>query len=86
MLEVGSTIQRIEVAAEESKGDQFITNSADKIISVGDQQQWFPTNLEKTLCFGCKRLAISAKNKDALIELLPAVVLANGQRTFESLS
>jgi hypothetical protein len=36
------------------------------------------------MCFGCKRLVISATDQNKLMTLLPEVVTKNGQRTFDS--
>ena len=71
LLEVGSTIKRIEV-----------TKDGNIPFAVESSDEWFKGDLERVMCFGCKRLAISAKDQDKLMKLLPKVVLVNGCRTF----
>mmetsp|Transcript_1876 Transcript_1876/g.2588 ORF Transcript_1876/g.2588 Transcript_1876/m.2588 type:complete len:88 (+) Transcript_1876:1387-1650(+) len=71
LLEIGSTISSIKV--EEGK--------ADEPVSVKSVNEWFEDKREQVLCFGCKRMAISTgKNRKALFDQLPEVVLANCAR------
>jgi len=65
LLEVGSTIKNIEINKEAAVNDEgSIVKSVinDKVISVESSNEWFQTQMEQTLCFGCKRLVISAKD------------------------
>jgi len=79
LLEVGSIIKSIQVSKEERDPDQFITKTKDVPAAVQSAEEWFPDQLEQVLCFGCKRLAISARNRSELLQLLPDVVKVNGQ-------
>ena len=56
LLEVSSTIKSIHHSGEESKVD-----------TVQSPDEWFKTDLEQVLCFGCKRMAIEAINKDGFL-------------------
>lgn len=60
LLEVSSTIKAIQHGAEEVK-----------VETVQSPDEWFKTELETALCFGCKRMAIEALNKDGFLERLP---------------
>jgi len=66
LLEVGSTIKSIEVSSQTAPGEKpsFITDSKDKPISVHSSQEWFPSPIQQSVCFGCKRLIISCKTKE----------------------
>ena len=46
-------------------------------MSVQSSDEWFPNKIEQVFCFGCKRMAISAKDRDGFLKLLPDVVKAN---------
>ena len=62
LLEVGSTISKI---------------SKEQISIVGNSDEWFPSKLERSLCFGCKRICIEALNKALLLQSLPDCMLEN---------
>ena len=62
LLEVGSTIKSIKVNPEKVEQTSFITKNNDIPTSVESEKDWFKSELEQTLCFGCKRLVISAKD------------------------
>jgi metal-sulfur cluster biosynthetic enzyme len=66
LLEIGSTIKHIEVSKDAAPDGKpaFMTDSKDKPISVTSSKEWFPSPLEQTVCFGCKRMIISCKSKE----------------------
>ena len=68
LLEVGSTIKHINI-----EGDKNIP------VALTTQDEWFDTAVEKTMCFGCKRMAISCDKKEDFIALLPQVVKYNAE-------
>jgi hypothetical protein len=70
LLEVGSTIKEIVVKE----------NEKDSAISVSDGKEWFESRVEEVLCFGCKRMVLSAVKRRELMELMPRVVVENGKR------
>ena len=85
LLEVGSTISKIQVSDEPSKGStSFITDSSDVPHAVKSTEEWFPEKLTQVMCFGCKRMCISAKERAQLLDLLPDVVKANGELVWSS--
>jgi hypothetical protein len=53
LLEVSSTIRAIE-----HTGDGI------KIDAVKNADEWFASNVERALCFGCKRMAIEALDRE----------------------
>jgi len=53
LLELSSTIKSISHKDDGS----FV------VESVQSSDEWFGTALEKTFCFGCKRMCIEAKDK-----------------------
>ena len=83
LLEVGSTIKSIQVNPDRKEETSFISKNQDTPVSVKSSNEWFKSSLEQTMCFGCKRLVISAKDKEGLLQLLPKVILANGQKIFD---
>lgn len=64
VLELGSPIKHINHS----------TSTVDKITSP---DSWFSSDLEKTLCFGCKRLCVEAKSREQLLANLPSVITTN---------
>ena len=70
LLEVGSTIKSILInkeAAPQDDGSIVKSELFDKAISVQSSNEWFQSEMEQTLCFGCKRLVISAKDQKELL-------------------
>ena len=70
LLEVGSIIKSINI-----EGDKNIP------VALTSQEDWFDTPVEKTMCFGCKRMAISSLDKAIFIDNLPSVVKYNAEQT-----
>lgn len=64
---MGSIIKSIKVNEDGTNEVEAIKSSAD----------WLSSELEQAFCFGCKRMGISALNKDRFVELLPEVVKIN---------
>jgi Cytoplasmic tRNA 2-thiolation protein 2 len=71
LLEMGSTIKSVDP----------VTGA---IISIQRPEEWLEGGgeaLGRVLCFGCKRMIISAnKNRGKLVSLIPPVVLENASR------
>jgi hypothetical protein len=67
LLEMGSTIKSVDA-----------TTGA--VTSIERPEEWLAgggETLGRVLCFGCKRLVISAKDRGKMVSLLPRVVLEN---------
>jgi len=67
LLEVGSTIKRINVQE----------GCPDEPVSLTTSSEWFESQIEQQFCFGCKRMAISASNKSLFLESLPKIIKHN---------
>jgi len=81
LLEVGSTVNHIK----------HLEGGKIEVTSVKSEKEWFITQTEQVLCFGCKRLLIEVKNDKKgggaetaakLVELLPDCVKVNAERAF----
>ena len=66
LLEVGSTISHIGL---DSSGKM-------KVDLVKSSDEWFQTEFEQRLCFGCKRLFIESNDKSKLFASLPTNMTA----------
>lgn len=63
LLEVSSTIKQIKDGTQ--------------IEAVQSSSEWFKDEVEQAFCFGCKRMAIEAIDRDGFVHQLPAFVKAN---------
>ena len=80
LLEIGSTISSIEISeATFEVKPSFITDLHDKPIAIKSTDEWFPEKLTQVVCFGCKRMCISAKNRNKLLDIIPDVVKINAE-------
>lgn len=60
LLEIGTTIRSIS----DGKVSEQVTS----------EEEWFQTEAERTLCFGCKRMALESSDKAHFLQLLPEFV------------
>jgi ribosomal protein S27E len=79
LLEVSSTVQSIK---KDSEGNI-------QINAVKSENEWFSSQTEQVLCFGCKRLLIEVRGgsndlaiTQKFLDLLPDVIKVNAERTF----
>jgi hypothetical protein len=74
LLEMGSTIKSIKLNED---GTQ-------EVVSIKNSSEWLSNELQSAFCFGCKRMSISAKNKQSFFDLLPDIIKENCHKTLQS--
>lgn len=74
LLEIGSTIKHITHKPGEDS----------EVESIASSDEWLKNEIEKSFCFGCKRMAIVSIKKNEFSGLLPRVVTENAMKILEN--
>ena len=84
---MGSTIKQVVVSKEKNE-NSFITDSKDEVICYKDSTEWFDESdkINKVLCFGCKRMLLSAKERQEVIKNLPKFIIDNCELILQNIA